>query len=258
MQGLEKKVVNKKGQLTIFVIVAIVIVALGVLVYNFFPEIKTTLGFAVNNPGSFMQECMDEELGNSVKMISSQGGSLDPVHYYLYLDEKIEYLCYTNEDYLTCVVQQPLLKQHIENEIKNAIKNKEDSCFAELRNSFQGQGYSVDLKEGNTSVELLPKRVVVTFNRQLTLTKEDSETYEKLDVVLNNNLYELMSVANSIINMEVQFGDSETTVYMNYYHNLKVEKLKQGDGTKVYILTNRDTGNKFQFATRSKVFPAGI
>ncbi|MBI4009693.1 MAG: hypothetical protein HY361_00665 [Candidatus Aenigmarchaeota archaeon] len=258
MQGLEKKVVNKKGQLTIFVIVAIVIVALGVLVYNFFPEIKTTLGFAVNNPGSFMQECMDEELGNSVKMISSQGGSLDPVHYYLYLDEKIGYLCYTNEDYLTCVVQQPLLKQHIENEIKNAIKNKEDSCFAELRNSFQGQGYSVDLKEGNTSVELLPKRVVVTFNRQLTLTKEDSETYEKLDVVLNNNLYELMSVANSIINMEVQFGDSETTVYMNYYHNLKVEKLKQGDGTKVYILTNRDTGNKFQFATRSKVFPAGI
>lgn len=249
---------EKRGQLTIFVIVAIVIVALGVLVYSFFPQIRTTLGFATSNPSSFMQSCMEEDLGNAVKMISSQGGSMNPEPYYLYQDEKIEYLCYTNQDYLTCVVQQPLLKQHVESEIKNAIKNKEESCFTELKNSFQSQGYGVSLGNGETNVELLPKRIVVNFNRTLTLTKESTENYENLDVVLDNNLYELVSIANSIINMEVQFGDSETTVYMNYYHDLKVEKLKQTEGTKVYILTNRNTGDKFQFATRSRVFPAGI
>ena len=246
---------KKSGQVTIFVIVAIVIVAVGVLIYMFFPEIKTTLGFSTSDPNSFMQKCMEDEIQNVVESISLQGGSLNPKNYYLYKDNKVEYLCYTSESYLTCVVQQPMLKQHIENEIKNAIKTKEENCFADLKNSFENQGYAVNLKEGETGVELLPERIAITFNRELTLTKGDSVVYDKLSVFLNNNLYELVSIANSIVNMEVQYGDSETTVYMNYYHNLKVEKLKQGDGTTVYILTNRNTGDRLQFASRSLVWP---
>lgn len=251
MIGREKK----RGQVTIFIIIAIVIVAVGVLIYMFFPEIKTTLGFSTTDPNSFMQNCMEDELKNTVETLSLQGGSLDPKNYYLYNDNKVEYLCYTDTNYVTCVVQQPMLKQHIENEIKNAIKTKEESCFTDLVNSFQNQGYSVNLNEGDTSVELLPKRISVTFQKELTLTKEDSTVYDKLEVSLNNNLYELISTANSIINMEVQYGDSETTVYMNYYHDLKVEKQKQSDGSTIYILTNRNIGNKFQFASRSLVWP---
>ena len=67
-----------------------------------------------------------------------------------------------------------------------------------------------------------------------------------------------MSIANSILSMEVQFGDSETTIYMNYYHDLKVEKKKQTDGTTIYILTDRITGDVFQFASRSIAWPPGI
>jgi hypothetical protein len=43
-----------------------------------------------------------------------------------------------------------------------------------------------------------------------------------------------------------------------YYHDLKVEKKKQIDETSIYILTNRDTGEKFQFASRSYAFPPGV
>ena len=45
---------------------------------------------------------------------------------------------------------------------------------------------------------------------------------------------------------------------MNYYHDLKVEKNKQTDGSTIYILTERDTENKFQFASRSVAWPPGI
>ena len=42
-------------------------------------------------------------IGNKVKeiikKISLQGGSINPEHYYLYQDNKIEYLCYTNQYY---------------------------------------------------------------------------------------------------------------------------------------------------------------
>jgi len=55
----------------------------------------------------------------------------------------------------------------------------------------------------------------------------------------------------------VTFGDAETTTYMNYYRDLKVEKKKKTDGTTVYIITDRNDGNKFQFASRSIAWPPG-
>ena len=91
----------------------------------------------------------------------------------------------------------------------------------------------------------------------LTLTKGGAEKYDSFRVVLNNNLYELVSITNSILNLEARYGDAETTIYMNYYHDLKVEKKKQSDGTTIYILTDRNNKNQFQFASRSVAWPPG-
>jgi hypothetical protein len=248
---------EKRGQITIFIIVAIVIIVLVALLYMFYPQIKTTLGIESKNPNEFIQDCISKEIEESVNRLSLQGGSLDPRHYIAYKNEKIEYLCYTSEYYKTCVMQQPMLKTHIEEEIGNSIKNKADECFNDLKESYIKKGYAVNLKKGDINVELLPKRIVVTFNNSLTLTKDSSEKYDSIKVVLNNNLYELISITNSILNWEASYGDSETTSYMNYYHDLKVEKEKQSDGTTIYILTDRNNGNKFQFASRSVAWPPG-
>ena len=249
---------KKRGQLTIFIIIAIIIVALGVLLYLLFPQIRVNFGFVTDDPSSFIQNCMEDSIQNAVETISLQGGSLNPENYFLYDDSKIEYLCYTNEYYIPCVVQQPLLKQHIENEIKESIRTESDSCFNSLKQNFENLGFTVNLRNGDTKVELLPKIIVITYNKELSLTRDSTERYEKLEVVIRSNLYELMSIANSILSMETQYGDSETTIYMNYYHDLKVEKKKQTDGTTIYILTDRNKGDKFQFASRSVAWPPGI
>ena len=91
----------------------------------------------------------------------------------------------------------------------------------------------------------------------MSLTKGDASNYDAFRVVVDNNLYELVSIANSILNWEASYGDAETTTYMNYYHDLKVEKKKQSDGSTVYILTDRNTEEKFQFASRSVAWPPG-
>ncbi len=258
-----KKRVNKifmknKGQVSIFIIIAIIIVVFAALIYIFYPKIQTTLGFGEVNPYVFMQTCLEQDIQDSVNTISSQGGSLNPENYILYQDEKIEYLCYTNENYQTCVMQQPMLKKHIEFEIKNNIQDKADNCFNSLKKSYEKKGYDVNLKAGEMKVELLPKKIKVKFNNELDLSSSaGSQKYEKFNINLNNNLYELVNIANSILNYEATYGDSETTIYMNYYHNIKVEKLKQGDGSTIYTITNRDKGNKFTFASRSVAWPAG-
>ena len=248
---------NKRGQITIFIIIGIVIIILGVLIYMFLPNIKTTLGFEAQNPSAFMQNCLEDEIQEAIKTISSKGGSLSPLNYIEYQNEKIEYLCYTNEYYKTCVVQQPMLKNHIENEIKNGVRKTAENCADEMKKNYERQGYEVNLKGRNFDVELLPKRVVMKVNASLILKNDDAKKYDSIEVVVNNNLYELVSIANSILNWEANYGDAETTAYMNYYRDLKVEKKKQSDGSTIYILTDRNNGNKFQFASRSVAWPPG-
>ena len=138
---------NKKGQVTIFIIVAIIIIVLGILIYFFYPKISSTLGFGTVTPSSYLQDCLKDKITTTAKELSLQGGSLNPEHYYLYEDNKIEYLCYSELPYLQCVMQQPMLKDHIENEIKTAIENDANNCLNNMEKSFNARGYNVILKK---------------------------------------------------------------------------------------------------------------
>ena len=249
---------QKKGQLTIFIIAAVLIVAFGAVIYFLFPQVLVNFGIGTNNPQIFLETCLGEEIEEAIEKISLQGGSLNPELSILYQDNKIEYLCYTNQYYLPCIMQQPLLKLHIENEIKKAIKEDASLCLDSLKNSFERKGFDVSFTRNEIEVELLPERVSVIFGNDITLTKGDSQRYERLGIFFNNNLYELVGIANSILNWEATYGDAEPTAYMFYYKDLKVEKFKQSDGSTIYIITNRDSGDKFQFASRSVAWPPGF
>jgi len=249
---------EKRGQVTIFIIIAIIIIGAAVAIYMLVPKAQTGTVFDATNPSGFIQTCLENEIEKTVDLISSQGGTIEPDFYFDYQGEKIEYLCYTAENYATCIVQQPLLKQHIESEIREDIAEEVETCFANLKANYENDGYSANLYQGKTVVELLPKRIVTKFeNYVLTVTKGETARYDSFSVILNNNLYELTSIANSIIEWETKYGNAETTLYMNYYKDLKVEKNTQQDGTTIYILTDRNTEKKFQFASRSVVFPPG-
>ncbi|MDP3992582.1 MAG: hypothetical protein Q8P79_03705 [Nanoarchaeota archaeon] len=249
---------EKRGQVTIFIIIAILIIGAAVTIYMLVPRAETASVFDANNPAGFIQTCLEDEIEQTVDLVSSQGGSVEPDFSYMYLGDNIEYLCYTTENYATCVVQQPLLKQHIESEIREDISEEVETCFANLQENYRNDGYSVELQTGRTTVELLPKRIVTNFEDYvLTVTKGETARHDSFSVILDNNLYELTSIANSIIEWEASYGDVETTVYMTYYKDLKVEKKNQDDGTTIYILTDRNTEKKFQFASRSVVWPPG-
>jgi len=247
---------NKRGQITIFIIIALLIIIAALFFYFLYPKMHSDT-LKEENPSLFIQSCLEEELRENVEKISLQGGSVFPEHYILYKGQQIEYLCYTNEYYKTCVMQKPMLKNSIEEEIKKSIKDTEKKCFDNLKESYEKKGYDVTIKEKETSVELLPKKIKVTFNKSIRLEDKETQRYDSITIFLDNNLYELVSVANDILNWEARYGDAETTTYMNFYKDLKVEKKKQSDGSTIYILTNRDLKNKFQFASRSVAWAPG-
>jgi hypothetical protein len=253
---------EKGGQVTIFIIIAILIVALGILIYLYWPKIFSNVSPETTNPSAYIQDCMQQKIEDTVNNLSLQGGSVNPGFYYSYYNGKgvdnIEYLCYINQYYRPCVVQQPMLLEHIQSEILKEIKNSTITCFNSMNESYVNKGYETNMTPGNTTVELLPEKIVTTFGYKLDLTKGETQKYENFKIVLDNNLYELVGIANSIIAWETEYGDAEITTYMDYYHDLKVEKKKQVDETTVYILTDTTRDNKFEFATRSYAFPPGI
>ncbi|MBM3228450.1 hypothetical protein FJZ20_00995 [Candidatus Pacearchaeota archaeon] len=248
---------GKRGQVTIFIIIAILIVGLALFFFLVMPNLNIRTSFDEKNPQAFIQNCLDTKIQDSIEIISLQGGSVHPEHYFEYNDINIQYLCYTNENYKTCLIQKPLLKQNIEFEIENDIREDVVACFNALKENYESRNYNVNLETGRTNVELLPKRVVVSFDYILTVSKGSADRYDSFNVILNNNLYELISIANSIVEWEATVGEADPRLYMTYYPDLKVEKNLRDDGTRIYILTDKNIGNRFQFASRSLVFPPG-
>jgi hypothetical protein len=245
---------NKRGQVTLFIIIAIIIVAAMVIVI--YPRIKAS--FIPTVPASSFEKCLMPSVTEAVDIVSKQGGSINPSLYYMYQGNKIEYLCYTYENYKTCVMQQPMLKKHVENEIASYVKPTAIACLSQLKTEMEGQGYTSQVNFKDVSVELASNDVQVTINTTASFTREGTQSFNKFVVSESSKLYELVMLSTSILNSEALYGDSEITTYMIYYPNIKLEKLKQGDGSKVYILNDTTTQDTFQFATRSLAWPGGF
>jgi len=74
-----------KGQVTIFIILAIVIVVIGGLIYAFLPKIKSSMGLETRNPYNYIQSCLNDKVEAVITNLSLQGGSLNPKGAYMYL-----------------------------------------------------------------------------------------------------------------------------------------------------------------------------
>ena len=239
---------DKRAQLTVFIIIAVIIVAAIIIIL--YPRIKTSM--SPSEPQPYLGDCLKTKLDETIKNIENRGGSVNPVLGINYQGEKIEYLCFTNEYYKICKQQQPLLKQHIENEILENMRATVDTCIENMKTEMQARGYTAQSGQKNLSVEVNPSGVNLIVKADVVFTKENSgERFEQFTINKPSKIYDFSNLAASIINWEATYGDSDIQSFMLYYPNFKVEKYKQDEGSKIYIITDRKTSEKFTFASRS-------
>lgn len=246
---------NKRGQVAIFVIMAMVIVAV-ILAVFLYPRAGpgATTEFT---PTSYLKSCIEPEIRKNLEVLGRNGGYLNPEGALEYQGEKIKYLCYTSEFYKTCVVQQPLLKEHIENELTGLLKSRAGTCLDTLKQELEKRNYQVSIGQGESKVSIIPGSIEISYSNPITLTKESSQRFDGFKTEINSQMYDLILTAISILDYETTFGDSETTLYLRYYPDLRMEKIKLSDGSKVYLLTNVVTNESLRFASRSLSWPPG-
>lgn len=246
---------NKKSQLTVFIILALAIVL--VLILLFTGKTNLTAIFTPTTPVDQIKNCVQEPVEEAVNILRLQGGNLDPSLYYIYQGSKVEYLCYTEEYYKPCIMQKPLLKQSVEQQIQAYASPRIKNCISSVKANLERKGYQVTMGSPQISVSLVTGSIIVNIISEIRIVKSQTEVYKSIKTDLASTLYQQVMLASSISNWEAVYGDAETMSYMFYYPYLKVEKKKQGDGTTIYIITDRDSQEKFMFASRSLVMPAG-
>lgn len=257
---INKKSMNKKGQVTVFVIIAVLIIGVVLLFYFLLPktEIQTTISFDENNPSEYMRMCLEEDIKDSIQLVSLQGGDINPGFHILYQDNKISYACYASDSLNPCVIQRPSLKNHIEKEIKEYLELSVNYCFNKLKENYENKRYNFNLEKKEMKISFLSEKIIFDLNSELTVSKDFSETYKNFEIPIRSSLYPLIIIAESILKDEQEMGDSSPINYMAVYKDLKIEKYLKEDGTNIYILENRINKDKFQFASRSMAYTPGF
>ena len=248
---------EKRGQVTIYVIIAIVIVGVVLLGLFFRPQIEGVFGVEFS-PQGYLSDCIEPELRKSVFTLSQQGGYTEPEGTHLYQGDEYKYLCYTDKNYETCVVQQPAVKNQFENDLEEQMGSVARRCFNNLKSEYEQRGYSFSGPQLKPELEIIPGSIRLNALGPVSVSKgEERQSFDKISVALNSEMYGLLFIAHSIVEFESTYGDSETLAYLQYYPDLSINKIKLSDGTTIYKISNVITGEEFRFASRSLIWPAG-
>ncbi len=246
---------SKRSQVTIFIIIAILIVAV-VLIFLFYPKIKTFVGG--EPPIKYLRTCTENSAEEAIKKISIQGGDLDPGKHIMYEGNKVSYLCYTNEYYKKCLMQKPFLKKHIQQEINDYVHPRVKACLESVKDEIEARGGSLDTEDTEIKTSIVPNSIIITVKSPMTIGKGEARTsVDEFNVDIDSNMYDLTSISSSIANWEARYGDSDPLTYMLYYPNVKIEKKKMSEGSTVYVLEHRLSEDKLVFASRSIALPSG-
>lgn len=254
---------GRKGQITIFIIVAVIIIAAIALFFLLRGEsVIEIFKPSMPSPQEDIEKCVKDNVKNAIDIMLGQGGYITPKNFKLYQDKKVQYLCYTNKYYYPCVNQEPLYIERLESEIKSYIQDKVDDCFYSLKQDYESKNYIVSLGASNLQVNLIPKQVEIIIDKKVEVSKnEQIEKFDKFKAKFNNPLYDLAIVAIEAVNQEARFCYFEYIGYMMLYPNVEIEKKAVGEAetsSKIYTIMDRISGKKLYIAIRSCAFPPGL
>ena len=255
------KKLNKKAQVTIFIILALIIVVSVVLIILLMqgPKDEPTVADETD-PQSYIENCVKDSLEEVVQILMKQGGYVDPLplDYKLYEDEKVSYLCYNDEPGKECFVLESDLELHLEEEINNYLEPRIESCFSTLETALKEKNYLVSVGDMSFETKIEPGQVVVEINREFESTKRGNQ--QKIDNFRLGYIYpvkELSFHTMKILTNEAFLGNCydnnniRLTEYSIDNPPLIAERVLMGENNWIYTLTMNEF--KFKFAIRSCV-----
>lgn len=202
---------NKKAQITIFIIIAIVIIA-AITTYLL---VRNKTGLEVIDPSfapvfNYYSSCIEDAVRAAGDLAGNQGGRIYVLGYetgseYAPFSSQLNFLGF-NIPYWYYVAgngiikEQIPLKSEIEKDIAQYIKERIVECDFE---PFYKQGFSIDLGNKDVNVNLENNKINVNVEQDITVTKDDKIARKtKLEINTDSKLGNFYNLAKDIYDKE--------------------------------------------------------
>lgn len=249
---------NKRGQVTIFIILALIIIVGIILLFLLIKRPSFEIE-DVENPQAYIQSCTRDAVEEAIEILMPQGGDINPEGSVMYQGEEITYLCYNANYYVPCVNQRPMLIEHIQGEIDSYIIPRVENCFNGLKAKLEEKNYDVFMGEMELATQLQTKQVVVNINRDFKMSKRDeTREFKNFKASLVHPVYDLAKIGMEIANQEAHYCNFDILGFMIIYPEYDANKFRTGDADIIYTIRDIATNQEFKFAVRSCAMPAGF
>ncbi len=242
---------HKKGQVTMFIIAGIVVVAAVLLLLYLRGQILVVVT-PENLPDQLLpirdhiQDCLKTTAPDYIERIGLQGGYLSTPEstYRLNKGITISYLCYNVGRSPLCY-NRMLTRSHMEIELSKAIAEGLQTCLNLKK--FE-RGFSMSIGSLLVNTEIGQDTVSVTANLPITLTKESATvSEEEFSETFDYPLGRLYDVSQDIVGIESTYGEFDQLGYMLSKRGQYVIEKQRPYPDKLYILQQKDNSYIFQF-----------
>lgn len=232
---------HKESNRRRFLLAAGVAVVLLFLILKFSVRHDQSPSASINSTvENLLQKCLEDSVTEATDVISRQGGSLNSdlsVEYASSSDGEpstIAYLCYSPGYYLPCVIQEPMLLRHLEDELESALSEDVKACLESTDEILDGE--SAEVRD---------------FHVRLEQNRIKLEVSPDLNLSFESTLHDLAFVAQDIVEKTALNCNFDGKTYMRLRPLVDIEPIEADKLTDIYILTHTRSNKTFVFATRS-------
>jgi hypothetical protein len=257
----------KRGQLTLFIILGIMVVVVVSSYILFFSDYSPLSYFNkdLKNPNDYISECVTFAAEDVLSSYLDNNFFFEEVenNYFRYnndgVNENVPYLCTVGEFYKPCINQDPNLQGRLVNDLTAQLEVGIKSCFSKLKRDLEKKGYSVELIEGEIRVIPRLKDFQISIGNIVNLVdNEDIKSFSNFEVSINSNIFNLAKLATTIANFESSLCAFDLTTWVRTNSEIMITRFRGGEQTKLYTLRHRNSNEEIKFAIKTCLLPAGI
>lgn len=248
----------KKGQVTLFVILGIILVgAISAFFFFYKPDINLFRS-STSDPASFLTSCIEDSIKLSEKeFFDSDTMTLNTTLLYNHNRQIMPFLCYSSEFYQPCIPQNPLFIESIRRNMENKASRELSRCILTLKEDFEKRGYNFQYSSFNLELIFNEHDISYDFDTEISISKgEEVVLISNRDGLYYSVLPKLVRTAQTIVNYETTFCEFNPMTWQAFNRDVAIQRFRAGDQTKVYFLKSGD--HEIKFAIRTCVMPAGI
>jgi len=186
---------NRRGQVTIFIIIAIILVAAVSLYFIFKDKISVeNIPSEIEPVYTQIISCLKETNKQGVEYLGMHGGyyEIPEAISISYFSDNIPYYYLNSKTYIPSI-------ERVEGELEDYIHNYLSNCLG--FESFKEQGYGINEGDLLVSVNVKENQIKTKLDYPLTITKGDStKRLREFEIESNSEISNLLEVSKEIVN----------------------------------------------------------